>query len=90
MGINTEEAQRTVQQVQQQARQETQYIVGSVMNLAEQAHRNKTIAQKSGTEEADAKLNEKLTAKPTSNHNTTHRNEHTPANRAQPKAKEKY
>ena len=58
--IDTEEAQRTTQQVQQQAQQEAQHIVGSVMNFAEQAHRNKHIAQKNITQQAEAKLNEKI------------------------------
>ena len=39
--INTEEAQRPIQQVQQQAQQETRQYVGSVVNYAEQAHINK-------------------------------------------------
>ena len=50
--INTEGAQRTVQQVQQQAQHETQQearqYVGSVVDFAEQAHRNKIRKKRTG------------------------------------------
>ena len=88
--INEAEAQITIQQLQQQAQQEAQHIVGSVIIFAEQAHRNTIGAQKNKKQQADAKLKEKIKAQQTSIHNTSHKNERTPStpdNRAQPKAK---
>ena len=75
--INAEETQITIQQVKQQAQQEAQHHVGTVMDFAEQAHRNTIIAQKEKAEQAEAKLNEQMKAKQTPNHNTTPRNERT-------------
>ena len=53
--VNTEEAQITVQQVQQQAQQEARQYVGSVVNYDEQAHINKLREEKSKTEQAETK-----------------------------------
>ena len=85
--INEAEAQIIINQVKHQTQQEAQQYVGNVINYAEQAHLNKITAQKNKTEQADAKLNEQLKTQQTSNHNTTHRNEQTPDNRAKAKAK---
>ena len=85
--IKEAEAQHIINQVQHQTQQEAQQYVGNVIYYAEQAHLNKTIAQRNKTEQADAKLNEKVKTKQTPNHNTTHRNEQTPGNRAKAKAK---
>ena len=76
--------QRIIQQAQQQAQQETQeeerQYVGCVVNSAEQTHVNK-LSEKSKTEQA-----EKRTKKTeTSEHNTDHKNERTPDNRAKAK-----
>ena len=84
------QGQGIINQVKHQTQQEAQQYVGNVINYAEQAHLNKIIAQRNTTEQTDAKLNENIKAKQTSNHNTTHRNERTtstPDNRANPKAK---
>ena len=51
--INTEEAQRRIQQAQQQAQQESRQYVGSVFGYAEQAHINKLREEKPKTEQAE-------------------------------------
>ena len=85
--INTERAQRTIQQVQQQAQQEARQYVGSVVTYAEQAHINKLRQEKPKTEQAEKNTKEKVKTKQTSDHNTAHKNERTPDNRAKPKQK---
>ena len=88
--INEAEAHIIINQITHQTQQEAQHQVGSVINFAEQAHRNAIRAQRNKTEQAEAKLNERIKAQQTSNHNTTHKNERTtstPDNRANPKAK---
>ena len=59
----------------------------NAINYAEQKHLNKLREERNKTEQADAKSNERINTKQTSNHNTTHRNEQTQHNRAKAKAK---
>ena len=78
-----------INQVQHQKQQEAQQYVGNVINYAEQAHIDKLREERAKTEQADAKLNERIKTKQTSNHNTTRRNEQTPDNITKHKKKNK-
>ena len=49
--IHEAEAQLVINQVKQQTQQETQHIVGSVMNFVEQAHLNTLREEKANTEQ---------------------------------------
>ena len=79
--INEAEARRRIQQAQQEAQQEARQYVGSVVNYAEQAHINKLREVKARTEQAE----KRTTKAETSEHNTDHKNERTPDNRAKAK-----
>ena len=86
--INTEGAKITTQQGQQQAQQEAQQYFGNVVNYADQEHLNKIREEKTKTAQAkkdaaDANKRAKASEKP--EHNTDHKNERTPNNRAKPK-----
>ena len=53
LDINEADAQRRIKQVQQQAQQEAQQYVGSVVNYAEQTHINKLREEKHRTDQAE-------------------------------------
>ena len=73
LDINEADAQRRIKQVQQQAQQETQQYVGSVVNYAEQAHMNKLREEKNKTDQAEKRAKQEHLNKPKEDQNRTGR-----------------
>ena len=88
--LNQQEQSRVQQQEQDRARveaainqvhREAQVVINETRGAENrEARENAKGSRREKTQQADAKLNERIRAKQTSNDNTTHRNEQTPEN----------